>query len=244
MRAFVAGATGYVGKAVVRLLVERGVETLAHVRPDSSRLVEHIELFESVGAIVDTTPWEQEAMSQRFRAFQPHFVFGCLGTTAARRRASSAPENETYEAVDYGLTALLVRASAAQETKPRFVYLSSAGTGASTGSAYLLARFKAETAIQKAELPYTIARPAIISGTNREEDRPAERFGAVVGDALLGVAAAVGLGSLRDKWASMTNVQLATAMVDLALSSDGLNRIVDARELRARADRVAASPPD
>ena len=34
--AFVAGATGYTGREVVRLLAERGVRTLAHVRPDSS----------------------------------------------------------------------------------------------------------------------------------------------------------------------------------------------------------------
>ena len=33
--AFVAGATGYTGREVVRLLAERGIETYAHIRPDS-----------------------------------------------------------------------------------------------------------------------------------------------------------------------------------------------------------------
>ena len=38
--AFVAGATGFTGREVVRLLVERGVPAVAHVRPDSPRLEE------------------------------------------------------------------------------------------------------------------------------------------------------------------------------------------------------------
>lgn len=235
MRAFVAGATGYVGSAIVPLLVERGVETLAHVRPDSSRLDEYRKRFEAQGAIADTTEWTDEAMTARFQAFQPHFVFACLGTTRARKRTSANPDSETYEAIDYGLTAMLVRAAKALETKPRFIYLSSAGTTEGTSNAYLKARWKAESDIREADLPYTIARPAIISGDNREENRPAERIGAVMGDAVLGALGAIGFGGVRDRWSSMTNEELARALVDFALSTDGANRILDPAELRARA---------
>ncbi len=238
MRAFVAGATGYVGQAIVRLLASRGVETLAHIRPDSSRLDEHRAMFESHGAIVDVTPWDDAAMTQRFQAFEPHLVFACLGTTTRRRRTAAEPANETYEAIDYGLTAILVRASAALSAMPRFVYLSSAGTAANSRSSYLAARWKVETDILAAELPYTIARPAIISGPNRTENRPAERLGAFLGDAVLGVAAAIGAQKLRDSWASLNAEELALALVEFAMSADGLNRVLDAGELRARAHAV------
>src|SRR5215208_1501420 len=60
--AFVAGATGYTGREVVRQLVERGVRAVAHVRPDSPRLAEWRERFAELGAEVDATPWEEPAM--------------------------------------------------------------------------------------------------------------------------------------------------------------------------------------
>ena len=41
--AFVAGATGYTGRAVVERLVADGFEAVAHVRPDSSRLASERE---------------------------------------------------------------------------------------------------------------------------------------------------------------------------------------------------------
>lgn len=238
MRAFVAGATGYVGGAVVELLVQRGVETYAHVRPDSRSLEEHRRKFEGLGAVVDTTAWTAEAMGARFGVLRPDVVFGCIGTTRARKRTSADPAAETYDAVDYGLTAILIAAAAALEHKPRFCYLSSAGTGPTTGSSYLAARWKAETALRDSGLPFTIARPAFISGPNREENRPAERVGAIVSDALLGAAAAVGFGSLRDRWASLTNEELARALVHFALGPEGQDRILDAQQLREAAHTV------
>jgi len=238
MRAFVAGATGYVGGAVVDLLAARGVETWAHVRPDSSRLDEQRKRFEGAGAHVDTTPWDLDAMAARFAELRPDVVFGCIGTTRARKRAASDPSKETYEAIDYGLTSILISASAALEEPPRFCYLSSAGTAPNTGSSYLAARWKAEGELRDSGLPFTIARPAFISGPNREENRPGERFGAIVSDAVLNAAAAVGMRNLRDRWASLTNDELAAALVHFALDPDGANRILDAHQLRVASKTV------
>ena len=50
--AFVAGATGYTGREVVRVLLERGVRTVAHVRPDSPHVDEWRSRFEAQGAAV------------------------------------------------------------------------------------------------------------------------------------------------------------------------------------------------
>ena len=54
--AFVAGATGFTGREVVAELVRRGVRTLAHVRPDSSRLDEWRERFEAMGLSLRLRP--------------------------------------------------------------------------------------------------------------------------------------------------------------------------------------------
>ena len=81
--AFVAGATGYTGREVVRLLVEKGVPAIAHIRPDSNRMEEWKERFGALGAEFDVTPWEEAAMTQTMARVKPSFVFALLGTTMA-----------------------------------------------------------------------------------------------------------------------------------------------------------------
>ena len=56
--AFVAGATGYVGRYVVQVLRSRGIETFAHVRFDSPRLGEWRKHFAALGAETCSAPWE------------------------------------------------------------------------------------------------------------------------------------------------------------------------------------------
>jgi nucleoside-diphosphate-sugar epimerase len=145
--AFVAGATGYVGRAVVAELSRRAggaaagrrprgrrdAAPVAHVRPDSPRLAEWRATFARMHAAVDATPWDAAAMTAALVRLRPPAVFALLGTTRRRGRGTG----DTYESVDYGLTALLLRAArrAADATgvAPRFVYLSS--VGADRGSA-------------------------------------------------------------------------------------------------------------
>jgi uncharacterized protein YbjT (DUF2867 family) len=120
--AFVAGATGLTGRFVVEALRRRGITTHAHVRPDSSRLAHWQAHFQALGAVVDTTPWTQEAMNATFRALEPDLVFALLGTTRKRMQA----EQTDYSAIDYGLTKVLIDAALAASGKkrPRFTYLS------------------------------------------------------------------------------------------------------------------------
>ena len=63
----VAGATGLTGREVVAQLRQRGVPTVAHVRPDSPRLDEWRARFEALGATVDTTPWAPDPLTRRLR---------------------------------------------------------------------------------------------------------------------------------------------------------------------------------
>jgi len=232
MRAFVAGATGYTGQAVVRVLREQGVETTAHVRPDSSALAQWRAQFEGQGARVDTTAWALDAMTATMQALQPTAVFALLGTTRRRAAGEGMDATAAYEAVDYGLTKLLLDACAASAPAARFVYLSSLGVNDSASNAYLAARAKVERALQQGEQPFVIARPSFITGPDRAEQRPGERAGAAVADALLGAAGWLGAVRLRDRYRSMDAATLAAGLVRAAFDANAENQVLEADALR------------
>ena len=170
---FVAGATGLTGRSVVEILRERGLGAIAHVRPDSSRLEAWRSRFEAMGAEVDTTPWDEDALTETLRERAPQLVFALLGTTKRRARRADDPSAETYEAVDYGLTAMLRRAAERCGHRPRFVYLSSMGVKEGTSNAYLAARARIEKELREGALPWTSVRPSFIVG-DRDEARAGE----------------------------------------------------------------------
>lgn len=70
-RAFVAGATGLTGRFVVRHLRALGHDVVAHVRPDSSRLSEWRAAFAATGAVVDTSPWDADAIARSLSGHRP-----------------------------------------------------------------------------------------------------------------------------------------------------------------------------
>jgi uncharacterized protein YbjT (DUF2867 family) len=231
--AFVAGATGYTGREVVHALRERGIDAVAHVRPDSSRLAEWRSRFEALGAQVDSTPWDAAAMGTTLRRLRPDLVFALLGTTQSRARAARRREggDEGYEAVDYRLTMLLYAAAAESGVRPRFVYLSAAGVRDGLGNAYLAVRARVERALREGSLPYTIARPSFITGSDRDEFRAGERIGAFVVDGILTVAGWFGAGRLRDRYRSTTNTTLARALVRLGLDPAAAGQAVESDAL-------------
>jgi uncharacterized protein YbjT (DUF2867 family) len=233
--AFVAGATGYTGRDVVRILLDRGVRTIAHVRPDSSRADQWRTTFESQGAAVDSTPWNNAAMTRTLTALQPTHVFSLLGTTRARRRESAARGSvESYESVDYELTATLIRAALASGSRPRFVYLSSFGVREHSSNPYLMARWRAESVLRASGLPFTIARPSFITGPDRDESRPLERVSAVIANAAAGVARVFGADRLAGSVRSMTGRELAAGLVRHAFEAASENVSLGSEELRAR----------
>lgn len=231
--AFVAGATGYTGREVVRALRARGIETVAHVRPDSARLGAWRDRFAALGARTDATPWDGQALTQTLTVLRPDAVFALLGTTRGRAaQAARAGRDEGYEAVDYGLTMVLYHAASASGGSPRFVYLSSAGVRESGGNAYLQARARVEHALREGPLPWIAARPSFITGPDRDEVRPGERIGAWVVDGLLAGGALLGGSRLRARYRSTTNVALAAALVRLAFDEGAVNRVVESEALR------------
>ncbi len=232
--AFVAGATGFTGREVVRLIAAGGITAVAHVRPDSPSLDTWRDRFAAMGATVDATPWEARALAATLGRLRPELVFCLIGTTRKRgqRAAATGRPTESYETVDYGLTKLLADACVAAGHRPRFVYLSAAGASERAGSPYGRARWKAEQAVRTSGLPYTIARPSFIVGAGRDEPRPAELWGARAIDGLLAVAGAVGLRTLRERYRSTSNAVLAGALVRLARDSAALDATIESEGLR------------
>ena len=228
MTAFVLGATGFVGREVVRQLCVRGTQTFAHVRPDSSRLAEWQQRLGELGATVDTTPWDAAALAARWRELKPAQVYILIGTTRAKAKSDKL-EGDIYEAVDLGLTKLAVEAARASEVGPRIVYLSSVGADPSARSAYLRARGKAEDIVKTSGLPWVMARPSIITG-EREDGRLGERTAAIVGDGLLAVAG-VFSRQLRARYRSTTPDVLASALIRLGEAPEH-DKIVDGADLR------------
>ncbi len=229
MTAFVLGATGFVGREVVRQLCVRGANTIAHVRPDSKQLAEWQTRFGELGATVDTTAWDAPALAARFREAKPAQIYICIGTTRSKAK-TDAIEGNIYEKVDYGLTALAVEAAKASEIKPRLVYLSSVGADRTARSAYLAWRGKAEDAVMQSGLPWIVARPSNITG-ERDESRVGEKAAGVVGDGLLAVVGLFGGKKVRDRYRSTTPDVLASALIRLGEATDA-NQIVDGADLR------------
>ena len=229
MTAFVLGATGFVGREVVRQLCVRNTKTIAHVRPDSSKLEDWRKTFGELGAEVDTTAWDVAQLAATWRAKPPAQVYILIGTTRSKAKLDQL-EGNIYEQVDYGLTKLAVDAARSSEQSPRLVYLSSVGADEAARSAYLRWRGKAEAVVKASGVPWVIARPSIITG-ERDDGRLGERSAAVIGDGLLAVAGVLGGKSLRAKYRSTTPDILASALIRLGEAPEH-DRVVDGADLR------------
>lgn len=236
--AFVVGATGFVGRQVVAQLSARGRKVVAHVRPDSAQLESWRARFTELGAQPDATAWQLPLLTERLRELAPSHIFLCLGTTARRAKVDRIA-GDPYEAVDYGLTKLVVDAATAAhaatpEVAPRLVYLSSIGAAPGARSRYLAWRGKTEEVVRASGLPWVMARPAVITESAlsaRDQRRPAESAAAVLGDCGLAVLGALGARRLRARYRSTTPEILAAALIRIADEAPS-GTIADGDDLR------------
>jgi uncharacterized protein YbjT (DUF2867 family) len=226
--AFVLGATGFVGREVVRQLCVRGGKPIAHVRPDSSKLAAWKATFDQLGATVDASPWNATALATPLRELRIRQLYILIGTTRSKAKTDRVA-GDIYQEIDRGLTEIAVDA-AKQVGGIRLVYLSSVGADAKASSAYLKARGQAEDAVRGSGLPWVIARPSFIVG-DRDESRIGESIGAGIGDGVLAVAGLFGGKKLRAKYRSTSADVLASALIRLA-EAPAHDLVVDGDDLR------------
>ena len=228
-KVFVAGATGFVGKALVAEACRQGAQVWAHVRPDSPQLQNWQGYFSGIGAEVSTAAWQPEAIAAELRRTAPQWVFCCIGTTAKRMGRDGKAAN-SYETVDYGLTKMLADAVGQVGGVERLVYLSSLGAGPSAAGAYLQWRHRAEQAVQACGVAWTIARPSFITG-QRDESRPAEHYASLVADGLLNALGFLGATTTRQRYRSTDDTTLARALWRLANDPGAAGKVVLSEDL-------------
>jgi NADH dehydrogenase len=165
MKAFVTGATGFVGREILRQLLEAGHHVKCLVRPGSEKKLTAAEGLEVCHGDA-TDPASLEGLLQ-----------GCDGAIHLIGIIREFPaKGITFEKLNFEATAHLVRAAEAQGVR-RFVHMSANGcTENSTGS-YFRTKYQAEKTVSKSTLKWTIFRPSIIFG---KEDAFVNLLGAIL----------------------------------------------------------------
>jgi uncharacterized protein YbjT (DUF2867 family) len=225
--ALVIGATGYVGRALVAELRRAGHRAIAHVRANSERAGLADE-FRALGAEVDDSPLELARFAARLAVLAPTHLFLCHGTT--RARAAREGLTDPYEAVDVGITRIAVDAARGLAEPPRIVLLSSMGAGGR--GAYLAARGRAEALVRASGLPFTLCRAPLLTGPDRDEDRPGERRAAALLRPTLRLLDALGLHRLAGRYSPMDAREAAEGLVRSGFHHMTIDRVVLADELR------------
>ena len=191
--AVVIGATGYVGKALVELLLKDSrfekVKTL--VRRSSglqnSKLEEHVVNFD------DPDSWK--------KLVDGDVLYSAMGTTL-----KAAGGKEAQYKIDYTYQYQVAKAAAAHNV-PVYVLVSAAG--ADPGSKIFYSRMKGELERDVKKLPFEtihIIRPGML-GSGRKEVRGGEQVGIAV---MRAISIIPGLGSLKP----IQDKQVAQAMIN------------------------------
>lgn len=207
LTACVAGATGLVGGAVLRRLLDDPA-TLRVIAPTRRPLPPHAKLDNPIL----TTDWPLLSPLDE--------AYGCLGTT--RKDAGS---DAAFRAVDYDLALAFARAAKTAGAK-RFGLVSSLGADANSSFLYPKTKGEAENAVAGLGFETTIiVRPSLLLG-KREKPRAIEGFS----ETFLGLAAPLLIGPLR-KYRAISGETVAAALIasvrghfpgKLVLESDSL----------------------
>jgi uncharacterized protein YbjT (DUF2867 family) len=215
--AIVLGATGLIGKHLVRQLTEDpqyGTIRIFVRRPtgwEADKLEEHV---------IDFNQMEEHA-----RLFQVDDVFCALGTTMKK-----AKSKEAFRLVDYEYP---LKAGKLAKTNGAKQYLLVSATGANPRSVFFYSRVKGEIeeALKKLQLPALhIFRPSLLLG-KREEFRLAEHVGAWVATRMSFLFS----GPLK-KYAAIEGKTVAKAMIEVAKQEKTGVHIYPSEEIQHIAD--------
>ena len=179
----VAGGTGFVGGAIARELASRGhrVVVLTHrARPDRSSPAGGGSGAGSTGGASGTAGGTPQLEYRQADVTRPESLAAALAgmdalviSLAFRNSPIEAPRRgRTFERVDAAGTEALA-AAAKTAGVGRLVYISGAGAAPDAARHWFRAKWRAEEAIRRSGIVYTILRPSWIYGPG---DRSLNRF--------------------------------------------------------------------
>lgn len=214
LTALVAGASGLVGGECLRLLAAqpRYAEIVVLTRRDLGDLVRGPKLRQVIGEFAD--------LGQRRAELAADHVFCALGTTI--RKAGSRAK---FREVDCEYPLRLAQLTRMQGAK-HFSIVSAAG--ASPRSPFFYSRVKGEVEQGLGNMDWpslAILRPSVIAGA-RAESRPLEQLAVKL------------LAAAPARWRSVAAVDIAAAMVAVALESPPGTTVVESSGIPGWARRV------
>ncbi|MCK9379828.1 MAG: NAD(P)H-binding protein [Sulfuritalea sp.] len=216
LRLLLVGASGEVGRRVLAQALgdQRVAEVVALTRrplPAAAKLSNVVVDFD---ALPEDAPW-----------WRVDVVVCTLGTTLR-----AAGSKEKFAAVDRDLPLRIARlARAAGAT--RFALNSSLGADARSGNFYLRTKGEAEDSIRALDYPgYTIVRPSLIDA-DRAESRPGERLSLTFARVLSPL--------IPRRWRAVTPAAIAHALLDAALASTPVSRVIESGELHPPAPSIS-----
>ncbi|GAA0340391.1 oxidoreductase [Bacillus carboniphilus] len=161
--ALVVGATGLIGKELVKLLLEDTSYDFVEVWVRKPIEIQHSKLHQK---IINFDELSVQAINRTY-----HDVFCCLGTTIKK-----AKTKEQFKKVDLEYPVELAKL-VKQHGVEHYLVISAIGADASSSIFYNQVKGKLEGTLQSLNLPrLSIFRPSILMG-NREEFRLGERLG-------------------------------------------------------------------
>lgn len=160
----VTGATGFVGRAVVRALRERGIPVRAHSR-ERDRAEGLFGTDPGVHIVTGELPSDETAGT---------LVRGC---TACVHLVGIIREHgrSTFERVHVGATRSMLDACRRGGVR-RFVHMSALGADPEGPAPYQRTKHEAETLVRRSGLAWTIFRPSLIHGPEGEFMLMAQRW--------------------------------------------------------------------
>ena len=159
MRIFLTGATGFVGRNMLRRLLLQGHEVFVLMRPQPSRLVDL-----ALGGAVPTEKEKVQLVAGDVVS-GAGLDGGMRGCDAVIHLVGIIAEkgSNTFEAVHHVGTRNVVEAAQRNGIK-RFVHMSAVGARADGVAAYQTSKWKGEEEVRHSAVPYCILRPSLIFG--------------------------------------------------------------------------------
>jgi len=158
----VTGGTGFVGRAIVRTLLDRGMSVRMLVRPGSKAKLPSggangATATSVMGDVCDSAKLEQLVDG----------VHACIHLVGIIREDRSSRPAQTFQRMHVQATRTVVGACETKGVK-RYLHMSALGASATSRAEYARTKLEGEQIVQRSELDWTIFRPSMIHGPEGE----------------------------------------------------------------------------